>query len=237
MLHVCVMKMYRSEQRTGGFTLIEVLMVISLVTVLAALGFGTTHDQMPRYRLIQASKGLKGDLMTLRNLAVETGRETRLVLTQAAEGCDEAGNYGGRWRKEIGDSSRRANSWEQLPPDAEDDGTDDDITEGEVDLGDGGNRKARDVCLKEWSDIRGPGTGNADAIVFSPRGWLTNPASDFDGTGHLVVELANGAAARQGVDDRVRVMIARSGMVRLHSTLGQEISDTPVGTEDFSTTP
>ena len=220
--------------KNRGFTLIEVLLVVSLITILATIGFGTTQDQMPRYRLIQASKGLKGDLMTLRNLAVETGRETRLLLTERPEDCSDTEQYGGRWRREIGDRSRGATWWEQLPPDGEQDGTDDDISEGEVNIGNGGNRKARHVCLLEWGDIRGPGTGNTNAIVFSPRGWLSNPSEDFDGTGHLVVELANQVAARQGVDDRVRVMITRSGMVRLHSTLG-EMSDTPVSTEVYST--
>ena len=226
------MKMYRQ-----GFTMIEVLMVASMFVVLATIGFGSTRSQMPRYRLIQASKGLKGDLMTLRNLAVETGRETRLVLTDAPADCGDPDQYGGVWRMEIGDASRRASWWEQLPPDAYDDGTDDDISAGEVNIGDGGNRKARDVCLMEWSPIRGPATGNTNAIVFSPRGWLSNPPEDFDGTGHLVVQLANQAAARQGVEDKVRVMVTRSGMVRLHSTLGEEMSDTPVSTEASSTAP
>jgi hypothetical protein len=217
--------------------MIEVLMVVSLILILATVGFGTTQNQMPRYRLIQASKGMKGDLMTLRSLAVETGRETRLVLAEAPADCSDGTQYGGKWRMEIGDSSRRATWWEQLPPDASEDGTDDDLSQGEVDIGDGGNRKARDVCLMAWSPIRGPATGNSDAIVFSPRGWLVNPSEDFDGTGHLVVQLANQAAARDGVVDRVRVMVTRSGMVRLHSTLGEEMSDTPVSTEGSSTAP
>lgn len=229
--------MRRMGQKRRGFTLIEVLMVVSLMMILSAVGFGSTQSQMPRYRLVQASKGLKGDLMSLRNLAVETGRETRLVLVDAPADCDDADQYGGSWRMEIGDASRRASWWEQLPPDAEEDGTDDDVSGGEIDIGDGGNRKARDVCLMEWSEIRGPASGNTDAIVFSPRGWLANPSEDFDGTGHLVVQLANQAAARQGVDDRVRVMIARSGMVRLHSTLGADVSDNPVSTETSSTAP
>lgn len=212
-------------------------MVISIFTVMITIGFGTTRDQMPRYRLIQASKGLKGDLMLLRNLAVQTGRETRLRLIERPEDCSDTEQYGGRWRLEIGDSSRRATWWEQLPPDAEQDGTDDDISQGEVNIGNGGNRKARNVCLLEWSSIRGPSTGNTDAIVFSPRGWVMNPPEDFDGTGHLVVELANQIASHRGVDDRVRVMVARSGMVRLHSTLGEDLSDTFASTEATSTAP
>jgi hypothetical protein len=160
-----------------------------------------------------------------------------LVLAEAPADCSDANQYGGKWRLEIGDSSRRATWWEQLPPDASVDGTDDDLSQGEVDIGEGGNRKARDVCLMAWSPIRGPATGNADAIVFSPRGWLVNPSEDFDGTGHLVVQLANQAAAREGVVDRVRVMVTRSGMVRLHSTLGEEMSDTPISTEGSSTAP
>jgi len=217
--------------------LVEVALVIAIFVVLSAVGFGTTRDQMPRYRLVQASKGLKGDLYMLRNLAVQTGRETRLVLTDAPADCADTEQYGGRWRLEIGDKSRRAGSWEQLPPDAEEDGTDDDTSGGEVDIGDGGNRKARNVCLMDWGSLRGPGTGNNNAIVFSPRGFVTNPSEDFDGTGHVVVELANQTAARKGVEDQVRVTVARSGLVRLHSTLGKAVTDNPMGTEATSTVP
>ncbi|MGB0639141.1 MAG: prepilin-type N-terminal cleavage/methylation domain-containing protein, partial [Myxococcota bacterium] len=40
---------YRNKQ--SGFTMIEVALVISIISVLAAIGWGSTRQQMPRYRL------------------------------------------------------------------------------------------------------------------------------------------------------------------------------------------
>ena len=224
----------RTRHARTGFTLIELVVVVALFSVLAAIGWGSTRSQMPRYRLIQAAKGLQGDLVTLRNLAVQTNRETRLTLQASLGDCAEADGYGGRWTLHAGDRSRSSQSWEFLPIDAMDDGTDDQTGGGEVVLDDGGNRHARDVCLNDWGSIRGPGVGNADSIVFSPRGWLTNPSSDFNSNGYLEVTLTNQAAGRKGVTDEVTVLVTRAGMVRLHSTLGHEMVDNPVGVKGAS---
>ena len=219
----------RINHSQSGFTLIELLVVVALFSVLATIGWGSTRDQMPRYRLIQAAKGLRGDLVHLRNLAVQTNRETRLTLQASLGDCAEADGYGGRWSLHAGDRSRSSTTWEFLPIDATDDGTDDETGEGEVVIGDGGNRHSRDVCLNDWGSIRGPGVGNGDSIVFSPRGWLTNPSSDFNSSGYLEMKLTNQAAGRKGVTDAVSVLVTRAGMVRLHSTLGHEMVDNPVG--------
>ena len=77
--------------------------------------------------------------------------------------------------------------------------------------------------------IHGPGSGNADSIVFSPRGWLRNPAEDFNAQGYLELVLTNQAAGRKGVNDQVKVLVSRAGMVRMHSTLSHEMGDNPVG--------
>ncbi len=93
----------RTHQSQSGFTLIELVVVVALFSVLATIGWGSTRDQMPRYRLIQAAKGLRGDLVHLRNLAVQTNRETRLTLQASLGDCAEADGYGGRWSLHAGD--------------------------------------------------------------------------------------------------------------------------------------
>jgi len=225
----------RARTYRTGFTLIEVLIVVALFGVLAAIGWGSTRDQMPRYRLIRASKGLKGDLVNLKNLAVLTNRETRLLLVSSPGDCDEVDVYGGQWHLQAGDRSRGSDNWEFLPIDTEVEGEDEERGEGEVNLAEGGNRQQKDVCLESWGDIRGPGSGNADAIVFSPRGWLRNPATDFDGSGYMELTLTNQAAAQKGVEDKVKILVSRAGMVKMHSTLGHEMIDNPVGLGGSST--
>lgn len=212
-----------------GFTLVELGIVIAVITVLAAIGWGSTRGQMPRYRLIRGAKNLRGDLTNLKNLAVMSNRETRMLLIGSPGDCLETDEFGGSWFLQAGNKSRGSTSWEFLPIDTEMEGEDEEQGEGRVSIGDGGNEELRDVCLEEWDPLRGPGTGSADSIVFSPRGWVRNPAADFDSSGYLVLTLTNQAAGRLGVVDKVHIRVSRAGMVRMHSTLGHDLTDNPVG--------
>ncbi len=225
--------MFRLNRR--GFTLIEMGIVIALFVVLAAIGWGSTRGQMPRYRLIRAAKDMRGDLSNLRNLAVMSNRETRMLLMGSPGECLETDEFGGSWFLQAGNRSRGSTEWEFLPMDTEMEGEDEEQGEGRVSLGDGGNRELKDVCLEPWDSLRGPGTGSTDAIVFSPRGWVRNPAADFGESGYLVLTLTNQAAGRLGVEDKVHLRVSRAGMVRMHSTLGHDLSDNPVGIGTSST--
>lgn len=194
--------------------------MLAIVVVVAAVGWGTMRSHLPRFRLVRAGKALKSDLMYLRNYAISSSRETRLRFVSTGGNC--AGDFdawGGSWALEVGNRSSGSTSWEFLPQDAAEDGTDDDQSEGTVDLG-AGSMASRHTCLLGWSTISGPGSGNADAVVFSPRGRLTNPGSDFsEGSGWIVVDFVNQAAARQGLDDSLQVMVNRVGNVNLVSSL------------------
>ena len=224
-----------SRVNRRGFTLIEVGIVVALFVVLAAIGWGSTRGQMPRYRLIRGAKDLKGDLTNLKNLAVMSNRETRLLLIGSPGPCAETDDFGGSWYLQAGNRSRGSTEWEFLPMDTEVAGEDEEQGEGRVSLGDGGNRELKDVCLEPWETLRGPGSGSADAIVFSPRGWVRNPASDFGDSGYVTLTLTNQAAARLEVEDKVHLLVSRAGLVRMHSTLGHDLSDNPVGTGSSST--
>jgi prepilin-type N-terminal cleavage/methylation domain-containing protein len=213
-----------------GFTLIEVLITISIVAITAMIGWGSMDKNLPRFRLMSAAKGLKADLVNIQNMAVQTNRETRLRLVDNAGACEDVNTWGGRYVLEIGDRSRGSTGWEVIPMDAEEDGSDDDQSEGWMDLGEDGNRKARFVCLQEWEPLDGPGTGSEDSLVFSPRGWLQNPVGDFQSSGYVELDLVNLIAAADGINDRVTIKVSRAGMVRLQTSLGRQGPDGTAGT-------
>ncbi len=217
-----------------GFTLLEIAVALAIIGILAAMGWGGMQDQLPRFRMIRAARGLKADLMNLRNLAVQSNRQTRMRLTGSGGQCSADGASGGSWEMAIGDRSNNATTWDILPPDEGD--SDIDQTEGFVDIS-SPNAQSGDVCLKSWETLTGPGVDNHDAIVFSPRGWVVNPGEDFSHSGYMELTLVNQAASRQGVTDEVSVVIYRSGMVRMVSTLSDAPADQDVGTDANSSAP
>ena len=223
--------------RVRAFTLVELVVVLALIVVFAAIGWGTIADDLPRYRMVKAGRSLRAHLATLQGLAVQTNREARLRLVASGGDCGDVENWGGAYALELGNLSRGSTTWELLPADAADDGTDDDTSQGTITLSAGGDDQARFVCFEDWGSLAGPGTGNPNTVVFSPQGWVTNPSGDFDSTGYIRLTLRNQMAARKGVRDALTVRIARSGMVRLESSLGPESSEGPAGTTTSSTTP
>ena len=208
-----------------GFTLIELMVALVLLGFIAAIGWGSMADSLPRFRMIRSARLLKSDMSNLRNLAVQSNRETRMRFVQTGGDCTDADNWGGSWEMAIGESSSGSTSWDLLPDDAHEDGSDDQQGEGTTDLGVDGNHRSADVCLKPWGTLLGPGTGNANAVVFSPRGWVTNPGSDFSSSGYIEFTLVNQQATRKGITDEVSIVVFRSGMIRLVSALGTRLGD------------
>lgn len=208
----------------SGLTLVEVAIVLAVIVVLAVLGYGSLRDQLPRFRTVKAGKQLRDDLLELRDLAVNTNRETRLVLESSPGGCTDGEAWGGAWSKQIGNSSRGSDRWDVLPVDSVEDGSDDDQSEGRIDIGPDGNRTAADACLRQWAALAGPGAGDSqDSIVFSPRGWVRNPARDFGSTGYISLTIVNAESVRNGAPDEVSVLISRAGMVRLANNRSDEV--------------
>jgi len=200
-------------------TIIEITMVVLLLAVLAGITHGSLRELLPRYRMVQTAKDLRNDIHSLRYTAIEQSKEARVLLVSSDPDWSVAGpDSAGEWWLQVGNKGLRSNVWDTLPADMELDGTDDSTARGTVSIGRGGQDNALGVSLKPWGAISGPGTSNLDAIVFSPRGYVINPASDFDADGYITLTLVNKNAT--GIDDSVALRIARSGMVRRESSLG-----------------
>ncbi len=215
----------------AGFTMLEFAIVFALVGILVAIGYGSIRNLLPRYRMIQVSKQLKNDLAGLRILAIEQNREARLKLDESDSAWqDPSSPQAGRWLLQAGNRHLNSRSWDTLPLDGED-GVDTHQSVGTVDLSKGGNRESHGISLVPWGAFKGPGLNNVNAIVFSPKGWVTNPPGDFSTDGYLELTLVNKLAQIEGIDDTVTLHIARSGMVRMESSLGSEFDGSGAGTD------
>jgi Tfp pilus assembly protein FimT len=222
---------FRSRE---GFTLVEMGFVLFMIGLFSAIGWGSIQDDLPRFRMIDVAKGLASDIDELRTTAINLNLETRILLESTDPDEVDPASYGGAWRRQAGNSSNQSSRWEDLPVDANRDGSDDERGLGPVDLGVEGNRRSKGVGLADWGALTGPGAGNANAIVFTPRGWVANPASDFDSQGYITLTLVNKVALQKGLVDEIHVRIARSGYIRLESTLAPAPLEVDVGTDGSS---
>lgn len=213
-----------------GHVLAELAITIAIIGLLAAIGWGTLSRQLPTYRMMRTGRLLQTDLQQLRTLSVATSREARLRLIEGDATLDPWADGVGRWEMQLGNRASGSTVWDTLPLD--DDGVVDN-GQGTRDISPDGNRAAADVSLAAWAPLAGPGSGNEDSIVFSPRGWVSNPAGDF-GDGYIALRLVNKRALRDGRDEHVRVRVPRSGMVHLDRGESSGLSDGAVGAPEAS---
>ena len=210
-------------KRKAGFTVLELAVILALVGLLAGLTHGSVKKLLPRYRMIQVAKDLRNDIHALRFTAIEQNREVRVHLVASDADWSQAGpDTVGEWWLQVGNKNLRSNEWDTLPVDMEADGSDDQMARGRVEISWQGEDQISGVSLKPWGQLSGPGSRNVDSIVFSPRGYVINPASDFDSDGYITLTLVNKRASAYGLEDSVDIRIARSGMVRMESSLGPE---------------
>ena len=223
------------KRRRGGFTLVEVIVAVAILIILAAIGWGTMQTYLPRFRLIRVAKQFRGDLSTMREIAVQGNRESKLELLNHAGDCSDVASWGGAWQKSLGNKVFGSNRWDLLPEDSRVDGTDDDQSKSLVDFTLESSERGYDVCFRDWGYLQGPSLGgnNSDSIVFSPRGWLRNPASDFNSRGYMEFMFVNQEANRKGAIDAIKVQLSRSGMIRL-IRVPENYHLNPVGTKDAS---
>lgn len=211
----------KTRSKREAFTLIELVIVLSLIMVISALGVGSVYELLPRFRMVKVARGLQSDISALRNTAITSNREVRLLLVDADANWNTPDDASvGEWWMQVGNRQVGSGRWDTLPLDSQTDGTDDVASVGVVRITVGGEDAANGVSLKPWDAIVGPGSSNTDAIVFSPRGWVTNPPSDFGSDGYITLTLVNKMAFKHGYEDSITLRVAQSGMVLVDSTLG-----------------
>lgn len=184
----------------GGFTLLELLVVVTIMAVVVSISASDLSQLMGRFRLNSAARELASVVELCRFRAISANVEFALVLVESDADAADGNSRANRGRYEV----HRANpstspvTWSVT-------------NDGIYDFAEGPNERTG-VSIEEWQALQGsPSHSLPDAVVFSPRGYLLNAASDFTG-GVIRVVLRNKAS--QFIEQRV-VRIDRGGNVQI----------------------
>lgn len=217
-----------------GFTTLETMVVLGLTASMTLIGFTTSRELLPRYRTRKAAMEFSRTLELARQLAITSNQEVRVLMVEYdVDALDPEKPNRGRYLLQIGNASSASTVWDTLP--VEDGPVDNNGGEGTFDLSKSSSYYLKGVSIEDWGTISGPGTGNADAIVFNPRGMLQNPSSDFESDGTLNITFVNKYSMNAGGYDRARVRVFRGGMIRTAFD-GHELSAAGSGGSGFTST-
>jgi len=208
---MCVARLRRRGIR--GVTLLEIAIVVAIIGIMAGLGGTMLTELIPSWRTRRAASEFASAMNTCRQMAIAHGVEYRVRLGAYDPDVGGSGGNIGIYYVERGDAANGSASWDVLPVDM--DGSDAMTGEGTVDFSAGGEDELRGVSLDQWGVISGV-SGND--VVCSPRGWLINPVSDFDGNGYIRVSFVNKKARQKGDVDDWDVLVSRGGMVRMEAS-------------------
>lgn len=81
-----------SKKRSGGFSLIEVLVVIAVMGILSTVSFAGIRALIPRWRLNNAARTLRADLLDAKTRAARDMREIRVRFPNSNNYVIERGN-------------------------------------------------------------------------------------------------------------------------------------------------
>ena len=222
----------------AGFTLIELMIVVALISILTAIGIGMSSDLIPRFRTRQAARTFASKVNECRALAIRSGKECSVWLLGADSSLTNLDSNAGEYWVGLGNKNRSSTTWDYLPVDTETGGSDSDQSQGVVDIGEeDGQFYQRRVGIAQWTTLGGPGTGNSDRIVFGPRGFVTNPSSDFGALGTIDITFVNKVARAEGFTEDWTVKVGRTGMTRIDTTVQSEYGGLRSGTTESSSTP
>ena len=211
----------RRVEMTGrrGVTLLEIAIVLAIIGILAAIAGTMLTQTIPSWRTRRAAREFSATLNQCRQLAIAQGVEYRVRMASADPDLGGSGGSVGVYYIERGDSGVNSSTWDILPWDA--DGSATASAEGTIDISEGAPNGLRGASIAPWDPIAGV---EGDDIVFSPRGWLINPVSDFNADGYIEITFVNKPARGRGEADEWTVMVSRGGLVRLESN-----RQTPIG--------
>lgn len=232
------MRSRRPQRR--GFTMIEMAITLAIIGILTGIGIWMSSNMLPTWRTKAAAQQFAAQVQQCRMLAVRANAECRILLVDYDTDISDpdADNVGEYWVA-LGNRSNNSTAWDILPVDSETDGSDDDTSQGKINLAKGYPDYKRYVSIDDWGDgyIGGPNFGNDNALVFGPRGFLTNPVTDFTGEGYIEVTFVNKYARGEGLAEDFTVKVSRSGMARIDNSVNEAYDNLWSGTATSSSAP
>jgi len=214
-----------SRTTKKGFTLLEVAIVCVVIGILSAIAGWQVQAMLPKFRTRAAAVEFAKYVDMCKNLAIRANKECKITILEADSSPGSLGTANiGKYSISMGNSSRDSTAWDILPEDTfvTGDTTDADQTMGIIDLSAAGEQRQQKVSIMHTvGSIGGPGNGLSDSIVFSPRGFVTNPPTDFNATGYIEIVFANKLAMSENISENFVVMITKTGMTRLDNTKGR----------------
>jgi prepilin-type N-terminal cleavage/methylation domain-containing protein len=211
-----------------GLSLLELAIVIAIIGILAAVAGTLLTDSIPMWRTKRAAREFSVAVQTARQMAIAQGVEYRVRMSAYDTDLSGSGLSTGTYYIEKGNLPASSTAWDILPVDMDGSGTQ--SGEGTVDITDGGQDELPGVSIEQWDPITGV-SGND--LVFSPRGILVNPVSDFGSDGYIEITFVNKRARRRGITDEWTVKVSRSGLARMQATNQDTVGNAP-GTADAS---
>ena len=213
-------KPYRT--RREAFTMIELVIVLGIIVILAAIGISSTSDLLPRFRARKAANQMAADISLARMTAMMHGREAKFEVTDwdSSPTSVSSPSYGS-WEVSLGNKTTASTCFDVLPWETGCVNADD--SEGVRDISKDGEDYARFVGLEEPDVFE---------ITFDARGWVDNDASDLAygaESGMIEYYIYNKHAADKGIDDYFIVRVYRSGMIRVENAQNENQYENDAG--------
>lgn len=213
----------RKRSRTG-FTLIEMVISLTIIAVISTLAIASSRELIPRYRTREAARDFANAVQTARIQAIQNSKEARIRITDYDADATEVGSdNAGAWVVELGNKRLGSSTWSTV------DFTKHDISED-------GEQYRKQVSLQyESGNLSGPTNCTCtDSIVFSPIGHVLNPTDDFESEGDIRLTFVNKSHNHLAVKDLYAIRIYRAGMIRVDPSLADLFEAEEAGTASKS---
>lgn len=229
--------MMRPSRSRRGVSLIEIVVVVAIISILAAIGAGLIKDTLPTWRAREGAYSFAANLNRVRERAMNENVEYRSLIT-VYDNVPADGVGAGMYVLQRGDSPSNSTTWDTLPTDMATGGADGD---GLVDISPGGKDELAGVGIEQPA-FAGTTSGTFGyPISFNGAGMVTNPASDFtcdinwDGVpdGYICVTFLNDRALRAGQRESFTAIVSRAGLTRVIAGTNVDVG-APAGVSNAS---